>query len=380
MSGSDTKATRPLHVVLMGGQSDSLTIFRAPLIRALIARGHRVTTLAGRPDATAIQKLTAMGAAHLTVPLDRTGGDPLADVWTLWRLTCALRSLKPDVFLAYQIKPVTYGLIAAWAARVPRRIGMITGLGYAFVEEPGRRLARALALIAYRLALPLARRVIFQNHDDIDLFTRAGLLRPGQAVRVHGSGVDLQAFAPAPLPKGVPAFLLIARLIRDKGVADYVQAARIVRARHPEARFRLVGPFDSNPARIEPATVEHWVEEGVIDYLGPLDDVRPAIAQAGIFVLPSYYREGAPRTILEAMAMGRPVITTDVAGCRDTIVDGESGLLIPPRDPAALAQAMLRLIGAPDLAARMGRSARLRAEALFDAETVSAAVIAEVEG
>jgi glycosyltransferase involved in cell wall biosynthesis len=195
-------------------------------------------------------------------------------------------------------------------------------------------------------------------------------------VQVGGSGVDLARFASAPLPPGPPTFLLIARLLRDKGVVEYVEAARRVRKRRPDARFQLLGPLDPNPAAISRAELEAWVAEGAIEYLGETRDVRPYLAKATVYVLPSYYREGLPRSIVEAMAMGRPIITTDAPGCRETTVDGQNGYLVPSRDSAALAAAAMRFADDPALAHAMGRRSRQIAEARFDVNRINAALLA----
>jgi glycosyltransferase involved in cell wall biosynthesis len=200
-----------------------------------------------------------------------------------------------------------------------------------------------------------------------------GLIEHGRGYVVNGSGVELQRFSPVPLP-GSSTFLLIARFLVDKGIREYVEAAQQVRRNNPRARFLLVGWHDDNPSSLGDEEVNGWVELGIIEYLGRLDDVRPAIAQADVYVLPSY-REGTPRTVLEAMAMGRPIITTDVPGCRQTVVEGRNGFLVPPRDASALAQAMNRFIQDGGLAARMGHESRRLAEERFDAEIVARAVV-----
>jgi glycosyltransferase involved in cell wall biosynthesis len=291
-----------------------------------------------------------------------------------------MRAVKPDLLFAYMIKPVVYGLIAAKLAGVKRRAAMITGLGYAFTDSPGEdivaRWKRTAVFVAargaYALALRFADTVIFQNPDDKAQFAAMGLTRARQRVGlVNGSGVDLAHFAPAPKPDGPISFLMIARLLRDKGVYEYVEAARLVRRSHPEARFVLVGPFDPNPTAVKPAEVGAWVREGAIEYGGAVEDVRPHIAASHVFVLPSY-REGCPRTVLEAMAMGRPVITTDVPGCRETVEDGVNGLLVPARDAGALGRALAKLAaesGKRDAMATFGlRLARRR----FDRTAVAA--------
>jgi glycosyltransferase involved in cell wall biosynthesis len=295
-----------------------------------------------------------------------------------------MRRVKPDLLFAYMIKPVVYGLIAAKIAGVQRRTAMITGLGYAFTEAPAepfaarakRRAVHLAARGAYALALRFADTVIFQNPDDRDEFAAMGLTRGVARVGlVNGSGVDLRHFAPAPMPDGPITFLMIARLLRDKGVYEYVEAARLVKRAHPAARFVLVGPFDPNPTAVKPAEVEAWVREGVIDYQGAVDDVRPHIAACHVFVLPSYYGEGVPRTVLEAMAMGRPVITTDWRGCRDAIRHLVNGILVPVRSQTSLAAAMTHMIKDEDFRVVASHTNKRRSARTYDARLVATSTL-----
>jgi glycosyltransferase involved in cell wall biosynthesis len=284
--------------------------------------------------------------------------------------------LKPDLFLGYTIKPVVYGSLAAAHAGVPGIYSMITGLGSAFSGSGIKAaLIRRLVIFLYRRALRHNARVFFQNPDDIALFSRMGILKAGeQAVRIPGSGVDVHEFQPAPFPKGL-SFLLIARLLREKGIAEYAEAARRIRQHHPHVRFRLAGWLDENPDSIREDELQAWVDEGTLEYLGRLDDVRPALADSSVFVLPSYYREGIPRTLLEALAMGRPIITTDMPGCRLTVKDGENGYLAAARDAHALAEAMERFIEQPEMIAKMGVASRSLAETQFDVHIVNKIIL-----
>lgn len=366
-----------MHVVVFGGFAPSLILFRAPLLAAMVARGHRVTTLAadGTPEIRA--KLAAIGVAYEEVELQRAGTSARTDLATLAALTRRLRQLAPDLLFAYTIKPVTYGHIAARLAGVPRRYAMITGLGYAFLGQDrlARRVLRRAASTLYRIALAGANGLFVQNPDDEhDLRAAGALPRRLPITMVRGSGVDIDHYAPRPVPAPPLVFLYIGRLVHEKGIGEFVEMARRVRAAHPDVRFRAVGWIDPNPASIGHAELEAWVREGVIEYGGELADVRPELAAAHVLVLPSY-REGTPRSVLEAMSTGRPVITTDVPGCRETIVSGEHGLLVPARDPAALAAAAEQMIRDPDQRAAMGTRARARIEQLYDARVVAAAML-----
>ena len=367
-------AELPQRIVVIAGYAPSLINFRGPLLRALRAQGHQVIALAPGEHPEVAATLASWGVHYGPISLERTGLSLRRDGRDLVALRARLAALKPDLVLAYTIKPVVYGLIAARAAGVKRRYALITGLGYSF-QGAGlrRRLLSALTAGLYRAALHGARRVIFQNPDDRALFVGRGLVTAAQTALVNGSGVDLKQFAPVPLPDA-PVFLLIARLLRDKGIGEYIGAARQVRARHPQARFLLVGPLDPSPDSYTQADLDAWQAEGVIEYLGELRDVRPALAACRIYVLPSY-REGTPRTVLEAMALGRPVITTDAPGCRETVSDGVNGFLVPVGDAGALAARMDTLIGDPALAARMGEAGLRLAREKYDVELVNRSML-----
>jgi glycosyltransferase involved in cell wall biosynthesis len=373
-----------MHILILGNDPKSLVNFRGPLIEAMLAAGHRVSAAASGHDAKADAWFQARGVLYHDVPMARAGLNPFTDGRTLARLVALMRTVKPDLLFAYTIKPVIYGLIAAKLTGVARRTAMISGLGYAFTENPGeawaarmkRGAVHAAARAAYGFALRFADTVIFQNGDDRDVFARLKLTRAGQQVGlVNGSGVDLDHYRPAPMPDGPMTFLMTARLLRDKGVYEYVEAARQVKREHPAARFWLLGPFDPNPAAVKPAEVDAWVREGVIDYGGATDDVRPYIAGCHVFVLPSFYGEGIPRTILEAMAMARPIITTDMPGCREAVVDGENGRLVKARSSSELGRAMLAAANEGAAFASLGNNSRQRAVRLFSARSVAATTL-----
>ncbi len=362
------------HVVVIGGWAPSLIAFRGPLLTALRAAGHRVTALAADGDAATTAALAALGVAYEDVPLARAGLDPRADLRTVVALTRTLRRLRPDVVLGYTIKPVIYGGLAARAARVPRRFALITGLGYAFLGQASwrRRVLAAGVARLYRAGLAGIDGLFVQNPDDLADLRAAGALPAGLPTTiVRGSGVDTDAYAAAPLPDGPTRFLFVGRLLREKGIAEYVAMARAVRAVDPTATFAVLGGLDPNPASLGRAELDRTVAAGDITYLGETRDVRPHLAAAHVLVLPSY-REGTPRSVLEAMSVGRAIITTDVPGCRETIVDGEHGLLVPPRDVPALTAAALALHRDRARLTHLGAAARRRAVALYDARAVAA--------
>lgn len=364
------------RVLVIGSLADSLIDFRGPLMEAMVRRGHRVVACAPAASPEICDALHRMGVDYLDVPTAPAGMNPVRDLASLTALYRLMREVRPDAVLSYTIKPVLYGLLAGRLLGVPQRFAMITGLGYAFAEDGLRgRLAGTVARRLYRLALPGSSAVFFQNPDDQAAFARLGLLRSaGRPIRINGSGVDLDHYAPAPLPPE-PSFLLLARLLKTKGILEYVEAARRLRARYPQARFRLAGPFDPNPMALSQTTLAGWEREGVVEYLGSLGDVRPALAASSVYVLPSFYPEGTPRSILEAMAMGRPIVTTDAPGCRETIVPGRNGFLVGVKDAGALAAAMERFLTDPALIPRMGAESRRLAEEKFDVHQVNAVIL-----
>lgn len=366
------------HVVVLGGYARSLTLFRGPLLAALVARGHRVTAMAADADPATTAELLALGVAFEEIPLARTSLDPRRDLATLAHLRRRFVALAPDDVFAYTIKPIIYGGAAARLARVPRRHAMITGLGYAFMgqEQLRRRALSALVARLYHLGLDGAATCFLQNPDDLRDVTARGLLaRVAKVELVRGSGVDVDAYPATPLPPGPPRFLFAGRLLREKGFLDFVEMARRVRARHPEVRFTALGRLDPNPTSFTAAELAAWQREGVLEYPGEVADIRPHLASHHVLVLPSY-REGTPRAVLEAMSMGRPAIVSDVPGCREVVVDGETGALVPARDPAALAAAAERLIAHPERLAALGQRSRQRVLALYDARQVAAGMLA----
>ena len=350
--------------------------FRGELIRDLVSRGHEVFALAPEiPEAVAAQ-LSSLGARPHEVAISNTSVGPLGFIRTYGELTRALTEIAPTTLIPYTIAPVTIGSLAASRAGVKNIIPLITGLGYAFGEGKGlkRRAVRFAATILYGLALRRSSVVIFQNPDDQKYFRTARILPDDKpSIVVNGSGVNLAEFAPQPMPSR-PVFLMIARLIREKGVLEYAEAAKQLKARHPDARFLLAGWLDASPDGISQAELRQLIVDGV-EYLGKLSDVRQALAEASVFVLPSRYREGIPRSILEAMAMGRPIVTSDSPGCRETVLPGENGFLVRPGDVRELTEAMESFIIDPSLAASMGQRSRSLAEARFDVRKVNAEII-----
>jgi glycosyltransferase involved in cell wall biosynthesis len=312
--------------------------------------------------------------------MSRAGLNPLKDFSTFMALWGLMRRVRPNKVLSYTIKPVIYGTLAAALSGVSQRYAMITGLGYAFTGQATglRQYVQKVVQLLYKLALARASKVFFQNPDDRALFKHLGLV-PAQTptVVVNGSGVDVASFTVQPLPTSNIHFLLIARLLGDKGIREYAQAARLLKIQYPEVSCSLVGWVDQNPSSIKQEELESWVNSGDLHYLGKLEDVRPAIAACSVYVLPSY-REGTPRTVLEAMAMGRAIITTDAPGCRETVVHGDNGFLVLIQSVESLLSAMIRFVENPKLASSMGIRSREIAENKYDVNKVNDVMLFEM--
>jgi len=359
------------RIVVIGALPESLLIFSGDLLKALVNAGQDVTGMAAETHHALVRQLASIGVGFRAYPVQRNGMNPLKDVQTYMALRKALRDLMPDIVLSYTIKPVIWGGIAVKGVAGSRFFALITGLGFAF--QPGgykQRVLNSLVTGLYRWALIKAEKVIFQNKNDLQLFVGRKIVDERQCIVVDGSGVNLDHYVASALPTGNMAFLMIARLLGSKGLREYAKAAQLVREKDPHVTFHLVGAEDPCPDGLPLTEVQTWQASGILQYLGATANVRPFIKQCHVYVLPSYH-EGMPRTVLEAMAMGRPIITTDAPGCRETVADGENGFLVPVKDVAALAHAMERFILHPELVETMGRCSRRIAEERFDVHKVN---------
>lgn len=364
-----------MKIVVLASFTKSLVHLRSELLAGLVAAGHEVIACAPGEEERFVSRVRSLGVRYQPIHLDRTGTNPLSDLGYLREMVRFFRRERPDVVFSYTAKPVIFGSLAARLAGVPRIFSMITGLGYAFASKQlKQRLVSIVMRGLYRLGLAVNRKVFFQNPDDMALFTGWGLVPASRTVLINGSGVNLDHYRLAPLSLDPPVFLLIGRMLKDKGVLEFGAAATALKQRYPRALFRLLGPHDDHPASVPWILIQGWIDEGIVEYLPETEDIRPAMAQAGIYVLPSY-REGTPRSVLEAMAMGRPVVTTDAPGCRETVVDGDNGFLVPVADAEALATAMERFILEPGLIEKMGKRGREIAEEKYDVRKVNAVIM-----
>jgi len=352
-----------MHILATVNAAWNIWNFRRPVIAALLAEGHSVTVLA--PEDETAGRLKEIGCRFIALEMDQKGLDPMRDLALLRRLRAAFREHRPDVILSYTVKNNIYGAIAARSLGIPF-IPNVSGLGTAFLSEGWLQwLVERLYGAAFR-RLPV---VFFQNDEDRDLFVARRLVREDQARLLPGSGIDLDHFAAADFPtqNAPPTFLMIARLLRDKGIYEFIEAARLVRARHPNARFQLLGATDTqNRTAIDRDTVAAWQQSHGIEYLGTCDDVRPHIARAHCIVLPSY-REGAPRTLIEAASMARPLVASDVPGCRSVVEHGSTGFLCKARCGESLAEACLGFLDLPrDTHIAFGQAGREKMQREFD--------------
>ena len=364
-------------IVVSANSSWALTNYRFGLLRALQNAGFSL--IAAVPDDETASNLRDAGVEVRPLPVAPHGISPIAELRLLYRYVRLLRNLKPAAFLGFTIKPNIYGALAGRLTGVPV-INNVTGLGIVFTRATP---LRALVSAMYRIAFRRSHRVFFQNSESRDLFLSAGIVRGHQGALLPGSGIDLERFRPASPKDRRDAdfiFLFPSRLMWRKGVGEYCEAAARIRAAHANVRFQLAGPVEAKKNRdaIPRGQIAEWERQGV-EYLGEIEDVRPFFAAADCIVLPSYYPEGVPRALIEAAAMGRPIITTDTPGCREVVEPGVTGFLCAPRSVDSLVAVMLQMIGrSPEERSEMGRLARIKAERDFDEQVVIDAYLAAI--
>ncbi|GEN29593.1 glycosyl transferase [Halovibrio variabilis] len=369
-----------IDILIIAGNARSLIANRGDLIQDIKSRGWSVA--AAVPSADYLSEVENLGIPIYHFAMGRTGMNPLHDMKTLLSLRQLIKTCKPAAVFGYNIKPVIYGSLAAKSAGVPRIYSMITGLGHAFTaDKKQKKHVRMIASFLYRSALLFNKKVFFQNPDDIQEFLDRGILKNAtKVVRVYGSGVNREQYPPVALPDGKVTFLYIGRLLREKGITEFCEAATQVKADYPQAQFVAVGGHDPTlPHACSNSDLERWKSAGDVEFVGNVSDVRPWIEQGTVFVFPSYYREGTPRCVLEAMSMGRPIITTDSPGCRETVLRGENGILVPPRDAEAVATAMQRFLNNPQLAAQMGEASIRFVEEYYDVRKVNRTIMDTME-
>lgn len=359
-------------VVVIGNTEWFHVALRIPLFKAFVAKGLRVILFLQEDSHHTKSMLKEHGIDYEMVIYKPTNMHPLANIAYCKLLYQRLKKIKPDMIYCYNIKAVIYGSIIGRFVGIRKIFSMITGMGYIYTGDGlRRRVLRLVASCLYKMGINNNEAVFLLNSDDIHFFIHQLGLKPSKAIRLYGSGVDVDYYKPLPAKHpGLIRFLLIARLLREKGIMEYFEAAKMVKLRYPEAQFQLIGPFHSNPAVLPQKYVEAWQRAGVIEYLGEQEDVRPFIANASVFVLPSY-REGTPRSVLEAMSMGKPIITTTAPGCKETVLEGRNGILVPIGDAQALRDAMFYFIENPEQIQQMGQESRAIAEEFYDVRKVN---------
>ena len=363
--------------ILTANMGFTITNFRSEFISTLQEKGFDVLVLCPLEDETP-KLLTDLGVRFKALSISRKGLNPFTDLKTFREIRKTYREEKPDVVFQYTIKPVIYGSLAAATTNVKQIFSFITGLGYAFMGASlKRRLIRAFVSLLYKRALKHNTCVFFQNKDDLKMFEDLGFLKAVPTKIINGSGVNFESFCPTNITADPNSFILVARLLRDKGVFEYIEACKKLKESHPSVKCRLMGPLDENPAALKKDDLKRIQEQGIIDYIPGTSNVRPFIEQSEVFVLPSY-REGTPRSVLEAMALSKPIITCDVPGCRETVIDGENGYLVPARDARSLHNAMEKFVRRREEIVKMGKKSYEIARKKYDVHKVNASILAEV--
>lgn len=367
-------------IAIIGSTAYNLYNFRKDFIFACLEQGHQVYAFVSEYDDQWLDIIKNLGATPISYQLSRGGLNPLSDLYSIFQLINKIKEIQPDIVFSYSTKPIIYATLAAYKTNVPYIYGMIEGLGSPFtIHKHGQslktKLIRFVQISLYRLAFPYLDKIIFLNRDDPkDLVHRYNLPHKNNAIEVLGPiGLNLQEYAYTKwdTEKNL-SFIFIARLIAEKGIFEYLEAARIVKEKYPDITFKIIGGLDpENPTGLKQVQLDQLIETGIIEYAGFVKDVNQRICESAVFVLPSYYREGIPRSTQEAMAIGRPVITTDVPGCNETVVEGVTGFLIPKWDVNALVKKMIYFIEYPEQVNKMGYQGFLYAKKNFNADHIN---------
>ena len=361
-----------MRIVIFTTYAFSLTNFRGKLIEELVKRSHLVHAIAPDFDPEIRARLNELGATCHDCHFDRAGTNIIGDLKASLHLYSLLKQINPDCMLSYFVKPVIYGTVCGFLAGVGHRVAMIEGLGSVFADYERKIpfkswLRRALVSKMYKIALSMTVETVFLNQDDLDIFDSKSILKASRATLLGGIGVDLKEWVNGAPVQNPVTFVMAARLLREKGVVEFADAARRVKASNPETRFILLGGLDPNPTSLTFEEVHTWVDEGIIEWPGHVS-VMEWLSISSVFVLPSYYREGIPRSSQEALAMGLPVITTDSVGCRETVIDGVNGYTVPIKNVDILVEKMLLFVNHPELIFEMGKRSRELAELRFSEE------------
>lgn len=358
-----------MRFLLISPKNRTVYNFRGNLIKKIISLGYEVVVTG--PDTENIDRILELGARFVEIPMKKTGTSIIGDLKYCYKLFRLLRREKPDVTLGYTVKPVVYGALAAKLAGIKNINGMVTGGGYTFTAKTFKaRLLGIIVRILYKFGFWCTDHIIFQNSDDLEEFCNIGLCKRKKCNVVNGSGVDMEHFTPKPLPDKT-VFFMLSRLLKSKGVAEYLEAARIVKGKYPDVKFALLGKFEYEMQdALAEEFIREYINDGTIELYPETNDVRPYYEKCSVYVLPSY-REGTPRTVLEAMSVGRPVITTNTNGCRETVKDGVNGFLVPVGDSKKLAETMIKFIQSKELTEQMGKESLKYCSEKFEVNKVN---------
>lgn len=357
------------RIAVLSSHTPSLFWFRMDMMKEFQAKGYEVYALGNENESEWKNQFASNGITYKEIYVERNGANPVGDFNTFISIKNVLKEIKPDKLFTFQAKTVIYGGLAAQVLGIKEVYPLIAGVGSVFLKDDIKtKVIRFIMVTQYKIAMRKSPAIFFQNHDDVQVFKEKGIVDKQKISMLHGSGVNIDCFKVMELPKNT-AFLCISRLIRDKGVYEYLQASKRIKKNYPNIRCMLVGPYDSNPSAITPEDLAVFEKAG-IEYFGEQNDVKPFLEQCSVFVLPSY-REGTPKAVLEAMASGRAVITTDAPGCKETVKDGVNGVLVPVRDIDALYDAMEHFILYPECVPQMAAKGREMAETVFDVKLVN---------
>ncbi len=352
-----------MKVIVVSPKNRTVYNFRGDLIKEIIAYGHEV--LVTGPDRIDVDKIEALGAKFVEIPMKKNGLNPLEDLKYRDALYALFKAEKPDVVFGYTSKPVIYGSMAAKKAGVKHIVPMVTGAGYAFTAQTIKaRIIKAIMSFLYKRAFRCADVAIFQNSDDLKQFTESKLVQKEKCRVVNGSGVNMEKFSLAPYPEQL-TFFMLSRVMYSKGIREYLEACTLLKEKYPNVRCMLLGACEDIQDSISKADLQPYIDKGIVEHFGETDRVADYYAQCSVYVLPSY-REGTPRTVLEAMAMGRAVITTDAPGCRETVMDGKNGFLVPVQDGRAVFEKMEQFVLNPSLVEQMGKASYEYCKEKFD--------------
>ena len=365
-----------MRVVIIQSYAPSIFTFRKELLESILEKRNDLWVILPFADSKIQKGLKKLGAKYVHLPIDRRRISPIKDLMLILKMILILKRISPHIVLSFTLKPIIYGSIASSIASVPHRYSMLEGRGSVFTQKA--RSAKIVEYIAKKLlkiSMSLNDKVFFLNSNDIDYFLTKKLIKRNKIERIHGIGVNLNYYKQSPFEKNRTNFLMISRLIKSKGVQIYADAAKLMLEKYPHVSFTLVGPFEKGVDAISISKIQSFEDASILEYLGSLEDVRPTIMKSSVFVLPTYYNEGLPRTILEAMSIGRPIITTNAPGCGDTVDHGRNGFLVPAKDPGTLAEVMEKFIQNPELIKKMGKESRKIAEEKYDVNKVNKVIM-----